>query len=82
MIDRRFDEYDYVDCNQCQEYWTDNCDGVPERSERPCTSFKAIRAIDIPQEVAALRTQVKVLTAGLAIIASLLALDTILQFLW
>ena len=42
-----FDET-YVDCNQCQHYWTDSCDGTPVAKIRPCRDFKATRETDIP----------------------------------
>ena len=45
-----FDE-SYVDCNQCQHYWDDSCDGTPTHQIRPCTAFKATRHTDIPLQL-------------------------------
>ena len=45
-----FDE-SYVECNDCECYWNNSCDGSPERTERTCTAFKATRGIDIPPRV-------------------------------
>ena len=45
-----FDEYQ-VDCNECQSYWLDQCDGVRTGSHRACTAFKAIRRTNIPEQL-------------------------------
>lgn len=51
MEDKRiFDEYQ-VDCNECQSYWLDQCDGVSVGSQKACTAFKAIRRTDLPEQI-------------------------------
>lgn len=49
-----FDEYE-VDCNTCEKYWDSSCDGVKcskDGSEsRKCTSYKAVRKLDIVETV-------------------------------
>ena len=45
-----FDNYE-VECNECQHYWTDSCDGVPISQKRNCTSFVATRTTDIPMQI-------------------------------
>ena len=51
MEDKRiFDEYQ-VDCNECQSYWLDQCDGVKVGSQKACTAFKAIRRTNIPEQI-------------------------------
>lgn len=51
MDDKRiFDEYQ-VDCNDCQHYWTDTCDGVKQGSTKACTSFLATRQTNIPEQI-------------------------------
>lgn len=54
---KRFDDYE-VDCNDCQHYWRDTCDGVPIEKKRNCTSFKAARTYDIPEQIKQLREDI------------------------
>ena len=54
-----FDDYESVDCNQCDSWWTNTCDGVKKGTERHCTAFKAVRRVDIPLEIERLRKAVK-----------------------
>lgn len=53
-----FDDY-YVDCNECQHYWNDTCDGVPSNKERACTSFIATTKVDLPKKLNALEKKVQ-----------------------
>ena len=55
-----FDEQ-YTDCNNCEAYWNNQCDGVTVGSERTCTAFKATRREDIPQQIKSLRERIKTL---------------------
>lgn len=56
MEDKKvFDDFPRVDCNDCQHYWTDACDGVPVGSQKPCTSFLATKRVDIPLQIEWLR---------------------------
>ena len=64
-MERRFDEWGHtVDCNDCEHYWSNACDGVSEAQKRSCTAFKATRSVVIPLQINALRTRLKWLTAG------------------
>ena len=54
-----FDAWEHVYCDQCEPYWTGACDGVPTGSERPCTSFKAIRVMDVPAQIKTLEKRSK-----------------------
>lgn len=63
-----FDEY-HVDCNDCLEYWTERCDGPSEGLERPCKSFKAIRRVDIPLQINALKSALKSLEVAVVFLA-------------
>lgn len=57
----RFDDYIDVDCNNCQNYWNETCDGVQvEDRERPCQSFRATRTIDIPKRLSQLEDELKI----------------------
>lgn len=63
---KRFDEWEeMVDCNDCEYYWDNTCDGVQKAQERSCTSFKATRSVVIPQKLNALETRLKWLTRAL-----------------
>ena len=55
-----FDDWSEVkDCNQCEPYWNNQCDGAKVGSEKRCTAFKATRSVDIPEEIKALRSSLK-----------------------
>lgn len=60
MEDKKiFDDFQYVDCNDCSHYWDDTCEGVKKGSEKRCTAFKATRRVDIPEQIKALRNDIK-----------------------
>lgn len=64
----RFDDWEDVrDCNDCGEWWTNNCDGVSQGSERHCKAFKAIRKVDIPLELKRSQNAIKWLSGLLAL---------------
>ena len=46
-----FDDFPRVDCNDCEHYYTNQCDGVHKGSEKPCTSFLATRRVVLPEEL-------------------------------
>lgn len=50
-----FDDFPTVDCNECEHWYDNRCDGVPVGSEKPCTAFKAVRRVNIPSEIERLR---------------------------
>lgn len=57
---KRFDTWDnQIDCNDCEPYWTGQCDGVPIGKSRNCTAFKATRSIVIPERLNSLEKRVK-----------------------
>lgn len=51
MVESKIFDESYVDCNDCQHYWDDSCDGVPKDDIRPCTAFKATKRTDIPVQL-------------------------------
>lgn len=56
----RFDEWDeIVDCNDCQHYYDNTCDGVSKGSTRLCKQFKAVRGINMPEEIKSLQNGLK-----------------------
>lgn len=59
MAKNKFDDWSEVkECNDCQHYWTDACDGTPVGSEKRCIAFKATRRVDIPEQIKSLRKRV------------------------
>ncbi len=56
-----FDDFPTVDCNECESWWLNQCDGVREGSQKPCTAFKVVRRVNIPSEIESLRKAVKYL---------------------
>ena len=55
---KRFSDWVEVDCNECQRYWDNSCDGCKDTlkgSKTPCNSFLATRSVIIPQEIERLR---------------------------
>ena len=56
-----FDDFPTVDCNECERYWLNQCDGVKPSSEAqkvPCNSFLATRKVVIPQQIKRLQKSV------------------------
>ena len=57
-----FEEYE-VDCNTCECYWDSSCDGVKcskaGEESRKCTSYKAVRKIDVVERVLELESSIK-----------------------
>ena len=65
MNDRKvFDEFPTVDCNECERWWLDQCDGVKateKGSKRACSTFIATRQLIIPKQIESLQKRVKLL---------------------
>lgn len=59
----RFDDFtsakELVECNQCERYYINQCDGVKKGENKPCREFLATRKVNIPEEINALRKQIK-----------------------
>lgn len=73
MDKKRFDEWDeLVDCNSCENYYSNTCDGVPVAQKRSCTAFKATRHISIPLEIKWLKTRLKWLYVALGVMSVVL----------
>ena len=65
MEDKKiFDEFPEVDCNGCESYWNNQCDGAVKGTEKRCTAFKATRRVDIPEQIKALRKSLKTVCWG------------------
>ena len=45
-----FDDYE-VECNTCEKYWINQCDGVKPGEPRKCNSYVAVRKMDVVQQI-------------------------------
>lgn len=60
----RFDDWSsVVDCNGCDHYQSNRCDGVKVGEKRRCESYVAVRRIDLPARLKVLEDQVIWLTS-------------------
>ena len=56
---KRFSDWEEVNCNDCSHYWDDSCSGVCKGDKRNCTSFSATRSIVIPEQIRKLQKDMK-----------------------
>ena len=56
----RFEEWEVVECNDCERWWTNQCDGA-KGDKRVCNSFLATRSVMIPQKIKKIENDVKLL---------------------
>lgn len=77
-----FDDFPRVDCEECANWWVNQCDGVPRGSKKRCTAFIASRRVDIPQEIARLKREVKHLTIFLYGFEILFILYMTINLIW
>lgn len=69
-MSNKFDEWDDLkDCNTCDNYWNDTCDGVPEEQKRNCQSYVATRKVVIPKQIEELQKDVGRVTKSTIILA-------------
>ena len=83
--DKRFSDWrdcTEVDCNECELYYLNQCDGVSEAQNRVCTAFKATRGIVIPEQIKWLKTRLKRLILALAILGVWNAIMTIIILIY
>ena len=57
-----FDDFPTVDCEECESWQLNQCDGVPVGSQRSCTAYKAVRRLNTPLQIKALQKGYKDLT--------------------
>ena len=50
-----FDDFKEVDCEGCESWQLNQCDGVPVGSQRSCTAYKAVRRLNTPLQIKALQ---------------------------
>jgi hypothetical protein len=46
-----FDDFKEVDCEECESWQLNQCDGVPVGSQRSCTAYKAVRRLNTPLQI-------------------------------
>lgn len=63
-----FDDFPTVECDNCESYWINQCDGVIKGSERLCNSFVAVRRESIPLKLKRLEKAFKWLLACVVIL--------------
>lgn len=72
MSDQKiFDDFITVECEQCERWWLNQCDGCRDSvngSKTPCNSFLATRNVTIPQEIDELKDTVMLLRVALSIL--------------
>lgn len=80
---KMFDDYIPVDCNDCQHYWNDACDGVQAADrEVPCTSYIATRTSDIPKRIERLEEDVESLGKNAIVFDVIIILMLISDLIW
>ena len=73
---KRF-EFPEVDCNECEHYWVNQCDGSNLGSKRLCKEFLATRKSNIPLEIKSLREALKWLRISVIALTGL-----VISILW
>lgn len=68
-MSKRFEDWTTVDCNECEHYWTNSCDGACKGSQKPCNSFLATRSVIIPEQIKRLDKRITALCYGVLCIA-------------
>lgn len=63
-----FDDFPEADCNGCEHWWTNQCDGVFDGSQRPCSSYLPTREIVIPAQIKTLQSAVQWLIGAVALL--------------
>lgn len=77
---KRFEDYPMpVDCNECESYWDNSCDGTPRGTERRCNSFSATRSVVIPAQIKSLQSAVLNLRIQLLMSHSILLLHLLMH---
>lgn len=76
-----FDDFPKVDCNDCENYYTNACDGALQGSERQCKTFLATRNVNIPRRLSVLEKDVKAYSVHIILIYILLVLTFISNIL-
>lgn len=71
-----------VDCNECSHYYDSSCDGTPIKKERKCTSYKATRREDIPEQIKQLKHNVHSLWISSLFIDTAIIIHILCHIFW
>lgn len=77
MDNKIFDEFPKVDCNECEHWWLNQCDGTEKDEHKVCHSFAATRHLVIPEQIKDLERKVNSLTRSLIIVILAVAIHLI-----
>lgn len=81
-MNSRFDDWeDLVDCNKCQRYFDDTCDGTKVGHKKKCNSFVATRASDLPDRIFTLECECRRMRGDLRLLWSILGIMVIGRFI-
>lgn len=69
MKNKRFEDWETVECNECARYYDSSCDGVSKGTKKPCNSYLATRGVVIPARLRALEKRVRWLTVAVLLLA-------------
>ena len=75
---KRFSDWEEVDCQECARWWDSSCDGVFKGHRTLCNSFLATRNVLIPAQIKRLQNVVK----GLVWAVLCLSAAFIIHLIW
>jgi hypothetical protein len=79
-----FDDFPTAECNECESYWNNQCDGVTPSSKAQndtCKAFVPIRRVSIPQQIESLKKEVNTLRWCLVLVEVVMLLH-VLSHIW
>lgn len=81
MEQKKFDDWQDVNCNECSNWWNDSCTGAPAGVKKPCNSFLAQRSVIIPEEIKSLKREIKWLSRYIIILYIVVWINIVLDIL-
>lgn len=81
MEQKKFDDWQDVNCNECSNWWNDSCTGAPAGVKKPCNSFLAQRSVIIPEEIKALKSEIKWLSWHIITLYIMVCIHVVLDIL-
>lgn len=80
MEDMRIFEEVEVDCNNCEAYWLNQCDGASNYTTK-CVSYIPTKRVDIPRKIQALEKRINTLSKFVFILSISVILTTLIVIL-
>ena len=81
MEQKKFDDWQDVNCNECSNWWNDSCTGAPAGVKKPCNSFLAQRSVIIPEEIKSLKREIKWLSRYIIVLYIVVWINIVLDIL-